>query len=180
MSFRSQPDSPKSPGPSRRTVLAAAAAAVPVSALATTSATAAPVATKPSRTTPAAVGRLFDKIETGMAKYAIPGVGLGVWYRGREYTRGFGVTSVDNPSPVTADTVFRIGSTSKTFTATVIMQLVERGLVHLDRPVRAYLPDFATADPTVGPRVTVRQLLNHTAGWPPKPQNPYIFYKKSS
>ncbi len=165
MSFRSQPDSPKSPGPSRRTVLAAAAAVVPVSALATTSATAAPVATKPSRTTPAAVGRLFDKIETGMAKYAIPGVGLGVWYRGREYTRGFGVTSVDNPSPVTADTVFRIGSTSKTFTATVIMQLVERGLVHLDRPVRAYLPDFATADPTVGPRVTVRQLLNHTAGW---------------
>ncbi|WP_405060818.1 beta-lactamase family protein [Kribbella sp. NBC_01505] len=167
MSLHQQPDSPKSAGLSRRTVLAAAAVAVPVSALSATGATAAPapIATKPAGTTPAAVGRLFDKVESGMAKYAIPGVGLGVWYRGREYVRGFGVTNVDNPTPVTADTVFRIGSTTKTFTATVIMQLVERGLVHLDRPVRTYLPDFATADPTVGPRVTVRQLLNHSAGW---------------
>ncbi|WP_202869198.1 serine hydrolase domain-containing protein [Kribbella antibiotica] len=168
MSDHQQPDSPNRPGISRRTMLAAAAVAVPASALAASPAIAAPtapVATKPSRTTPAPVGRLFDKVEAGMAKYAIPGVGLGVWYRGREYARGFGVTSVDNPSPVTADTVFRIGSTSKTFTATVIMQLVERGLVNLDRPVRTYLPDFATADPTVGPRVTVRQLLNHSAGW---------------
>ncbi|MFI5735604.1 serine hydrolase domain-containing protein [Kribbella sp. NPDC051587] len=155
----------QSSGISRRTVLATAAAAVPISALATTTATATPTATKPTRTTPAAVGRLFDKIEAGMAKYAIPGVGLGVWYRGHEYVRGFGVTNVDSPSPVTGDTVFRIGSTTKTFTATVIMQLVERGLVHLDAPVRRYLPNFATADPTVGPRVTVRQLLNHSAGW---------------
>ncbi|MFC9691916.1 serine hydrolase domain-containing protein [Kribbella sp. NPDC056951] len=165
MSLHQQPASSKRSGLSRRTVLAAAAAAVPVTALTTTNATAAPVATKPSRTTPLAVGRLFDKVEAGMAKYAIPGVGLGVWYRGREYVRGFGVTNVDKPAPVTADTVFRIGSTSKTFTATVMMQLVDRGLVDLDRPVRAYLPDFATADPTVGPRVTVRQLLNHSAGW---------------
>ena len=100
-----------------------------------------------------------------MAKYAIPGVGLGLWYRGQEYVRGFGVTSVDTQEPVTADTVFRIGSTTKTFTGTAIMRLVERGRINLDRPVRAYLPDFRTADPSVAARVTVRQLLNHSAGW---------------
>ncbi len=141
---------------SRRTVLRAAAAAVPLTA----------VPALPARATePASIGRLVEKIEAGMAKYAIPGVGLGLWYGGREYVRGFGVTNVDIPSPVTADTVFRIGSTTKTFTATAIMRLVERGRISLDRPVRAYLPDFQTADPSVAARVTVRQLLNHSAGW---------------
>jgi CubicO group peptidase (beta-lactamase class C family) len=114
---------------------------------------------------PLPLTRLAEKIEAAMERYAIPGVGLGVWYGGKEYVRGFGVTNVDDPSPVTGDTVFRIGSTSKTFTGTALMRLVERGLLRLDRPVRHYLPDFRTADPSVGPRVTVRQLLNHTAGW---------------
>ena len=159
----------------RRTVLRAAAVAVPVAALPTLPAAARqpPTATTPTPTIPgtttgrepASIGRLADKVEAAMAKYAIPGVGLGVWYRGREYVRGFGVTSVDQPSPVTADTVFRIGSTTKTFTATAIMRLVERGRISLDRPVRAYLPDFQTQDPSVAVRITVRQLLNHSAGW---------------
>ncbi|MFF0270930.1 serine hydrolase domain-containing protein [Kribbella sp. NPDC004536] len=140
----------------RRTVLKSAAVLPTLSAL-PTSATAI--------REPAAIGRLAEKIEAGMADYAIPGAGLGVWYRGREYVRGFGVTSVDTNEPVSADTVFRIGSTSKTFTATAIMRLVEQGRISLERPVRAYLPDFATADPSVAARVTVRQLLNHSAGW---------------
>ncbi|MEU8221023.1 serine hydrolase domain-containing protein [Kribbella sp. NPDC048915] len=143
----------------RRTVLKSAATAVPVAALSTLPASASRVRE------PAVVGRLFEKVEAGLAKYAIPGVGLGVWYRGREYVRGFGVTNVDTGDAVTADTAFRVGSTSKTFTATAIMRLVERGRISLDRPVRAYLPDFATQDPAVAQRVTVRQLLNHTAGW---------------
>ncbi|HEY3560191.1 MAG TPA: serine hydrolase [Kribbella sp.] len=143
----------------RRPVLKSAAAAVPVAGLTTLPSSATPVRE------PVAIGRLAEKIQAGMAKYAIPGAGLGVWYRGREYVRGFGVTSVDTGEPVTADTVFRIGSTSKTFTATAIMRLVERGRISLDRPVRAYLPDFATADASVAARVTVRQLLNHSAGW---------------
>ncbi|GAA3146982.1 CubicO group peptidase (beta-lactamase class C family) [Kribbella aluminosa] len=143
----------------RRTVLKSAAAAVPVAALTTL-----PASATTSRE-PVAIGRLAAKIQAGMAKYAIPGAGLGVWYRGREYVRGFGVTSVDTGEPVSADTVFRIGSTTKTFTATAIMRLAERGRIGLDRPVRAYLPDFATADPAVSARVTVRQLLNHSAGW---------------
>jgi CubicO group peptidase (beta-lactamase class C family) len=67
--------------------------------------------------------------------------------------------------PVDGDTLFRIGSITKTFTGTTVMRLVEQGTLDLDTPVRTYLPDFQTADPAVAPRVTLRQLLNHSAGW---------------
>jgi CubicO group peptidase (beta-lactamase class C family) len=67
-------------------------------------------------------GRLFAemdaKIEAGMAAYGIPGVAVGVLYGGREYVKGYGVTNVDHPQAVDADTVFRVGSTTKVFTGT--------------------------------------------------------------
>lgn len=100
-----------------------------------------------------------------MAAYSIPGVAVAVWSGGREYVKGYGVTNVDYPLPVDGDTVFRIGSTTKTFTGTVMMRLVDQGEVDLDSPVRRYLPDFAVADRSASATVTVRQLLNHTAGW---------------
>jgi CubicO group peptidase (beta-lactamase class C family) len=109
--------------------------------------------------------QLDEKILAGMAKYQIPGVAVGVFHRGVEYVKGYGVTNLDYPVPVDGDTVFRIGSTTKTFTGTVLMRLVDQGRVALDAPVRTYLPDFRTSDPSVAPRVTVRHLLNHTAGW---------------
>jgi len=108
---------------------------------------------------------LDEKIRAGMDRYAIPGVALGMLYRGREYVRGYGVTNVDYPVPVDGDTVFRIASNTKTFTGTAVMQLVEQGRLDLDVPVRRYLPDFRTSDPAASARVTVRQLLNHSAGW---------------
>lgn len=112
---------------------------------------------------------LFDdldaKITAGMKAYGIPGAAVGLWAGGREYIKGYGVTNVDHPVPVDGDTVFRIGSTTKTFTGTAIMRLVDTGKVSLDAPVRRYLPDFAVADPEVSAAVTVRQLLNHTSGW---------------
>src|SRR5581483_4674458 len=108
---------------------------------------------------------LDEKIEAAMARYHIPGVAVGVLHNGQEYVRGYGVTNVDYPVPVDGDTVFRIGSTTKTFTGTTVMRLVEAGKLALDAPVRRYLPGFRTADPSVAARVTVRELLNHTAGW---------------
>ena len=94
-----------------------------------------------------------------------PGVAVAVLAGGQEYVKGYGVTNVEHPLPVDGDTVFRIGSTTKTFTGTTVMRLVERGKVDLDAPVRRYLPDFAVADAGVSAAVTVRQLLNHTSGW---------------
>jgi CubicO group peptidase (beta-lactamase class C family) len=115
--------------------------------------------------TPPAVRELEDKIRDGMARYGIPGVAVGLLYRGREYVRGYGVTDVDHPAPVDGDTVFRVGSTTKTFTGTAVMRLVERGRLDLGRTVRSYLPGFRTGDPVASARVTVRQVLNHSAGW---------------
>jgi CubicO group peptidase (beta-lactamase class C family) len=112
-----------------------------------------------------ALRELDAKIRAGMARYAIPGVAVGVLHRGRQFVRGYGVTNVDYPVPVDADTVFRIASTTKTFTGTTVMRLVESGQLDLDATVGRYLPGFRTADPTVASRVTVRQALNHTAGW---------------
>ncbi len=142
------------PRVSRRTVLRATSASAAVLAAPTFDST----STRLFR-------QLDEKIEAGLVRYAIPGAAVGVWYRGMEYVKGYGVTNVDYPVPVDGDTVFRIGSTTKTFTGTTVMRLVEAGRLALDAPVRTYLPDFATSDPSVAERVTVRQLLNHTAGW---------------
>lgn len=114
---------------------------------------------------PGVVRELEEKIQAGMAAYGIPGVSYGLLYRGREYTGAFGVTSVAEPMPVDTDTLFRVASTTKTFTGTAVMRLIERGRLDLDRTVRGYLPDFRTSDEAASRRVTLRQMLNHSAGW---------------
>jgi CubicO group peptidase (beta-lactamase class C family) len=108
---------------------------------------------------------LDEKIEAAMARYNIPGVAVGLVHNGHEYVRGYGVTNVKHPSPVDGDTLFRIGSTTKTFTGTAVMRLVDQGKLDLNAPVRTYLPELKLADESVAARVTVRQLLNHSAGW---------------
>ncbi|GIE75112.1 penicillin-binding protein [Actinoplanes philippinensis] len=114
---------------------------------------------------PRLVRELEEKIRAGMAAYGIPGVSYGLHHRGLEYVGGFGVTDVSAPQPVDGDTLFRIASTTKTFTGTAIMRLVERGRLDLDRTVRGYLPGFRTADAAASRRVTLRQTLNHSPGW---------------
>ena len=71
----------------------------------------------------------FEKIaglvQAQMAAHNVPGVAIGILDEGRVTTRAFGVTNIDHPLPVTDDTLFQIGSISKTFTGTAIMRLVE-------------------------------------------------------
>jgi D-alanyl-D-alanine carboxypeptidase len=74
-----------------------------------------------------------------------------------------GVGNVRSGAPVPQDGVFRIGSVSKVFTATVVLQLAAEHRIGLDQPVQRYLPRLLPA--TYAP-VTVRQLLNHTSGLP--------------
>lgn len=112
-----------------------------------------------------AIAELEELIRAAMVTYRIPGVAVGVLHEGREYVKGFGVTNVDRPVSVDGNTVFRVASTTKTFTGTAVMRLVDRGLLDLDARVHRYLPQLRTADPRVARRVTVRQLLNHTPGW---------------
>jgi CubicO group peptidase (beta-lactamase class C family) len=106
-----------------------------------------------------------DEIPREMERLKIPGVAFGIWDQGQERTAGFGVTSVENPLPVDAGTLFQIGSISKTFLATTAMRLVEMGKLSLDEPVRAYLPGLRMAGEGVAERVTLRHLLTHTGGW---------------
>jgi CubicO group peptidase (beta-lactamase class C family) len=106
---------------------------------------------------------LDQKILSGMQAFAIPGVAVGIIHQGKEYVRGYGVTDVGNPQPVDANTVFRIASTSKTFTGTTAMRLADAGQLELDAEVRRYITRFQPSKGAGG--VTVRQLLNHSAGW---------------
>lgn len=108
---------------------------------------------------------LAAKVAELAERHNVPGVAAGVYHRGTETYACHGVTSVENPLSIDEHTRFQIGSTGKTFTSTALMCLAERGNVDLDAPVREYLPDFRVADEDVSARVTVLNLLNHTAGW---------------
>jgi CubicO group peptidase (beta-lactamase class C family) len=108
---------------------------------------------------------LGEFIRQEMDRLQVPGVSVGVHYEGQDYTAGFGVTNVNHPLPVTEDTLFQIGSTSKTVCATTAMRLVERGKLDLDTPIRTYLPDLKLADEPTAAMVTLRHLFNHTGGW---------------
>jgi CubicO group peptidase (beta-lactamase class C family) len=67
-----------------------------------------------------------------MGQHSIPGLAIGMIIDGEEHTATFGVTSVENPQEVTDDTLFQIGSTTKTITATALMRLAEQGDLGLD------------------------------------------------
>src|SRR5258705_7589835 len=84
---------------------------------------------------------------------------------GQVKTRGFGVTNIEDPLPVTADTVFPIASISKTVATTAIMNLVNQGRVEVKAPVQRYLPDFRVVDEKVSRDVQIWHLLTHTPGW---------------
>jgi CubicO group peptidase (beta-lactamase class C family) len=108
---------------------------------------------------------LRELVPAAMKRHRVPGVAVGIFADGREFTAGFGVTNIRHPLEVNEHTLFQIGSTTKTFTATLAMRLVEAGSLDLDAPVRRYLPGFRMKDPEVTERVTMRHLLTHTGGW---------------
>ncbi|HEU4422274.1 MAG TPA: serine hydrolase domain-containing protein [Pilimelia sp.] len=99
-----------------------------------------------------------------------PAVGLavGLVRNGRlEFFHGHGFADIASGTPVTEDTVFRIGSVTKTFTAIAVMQLCEQGLIDLDTPANEYLRAYRLIPTKAAHRpATVRHLLTHTAGLP--------------
>ncbi len=100
-----------------------------------------------------------------MAHYHVPGVAVGVYNDGVQQVGGLGVTNVDHPLAVNEETLYQIGSISKTFTGTTAMRLVEQGKLDLDAPIRTYLPDLKLADADATERATMKHLLTHTGGW---------------
>jgi CubicO group peptidase (beta-lactamase class C family) len=100
-----------------------------------------------------------------MAANKVPGASLGILSGGKEEYAHFGVANVDTKLAVTDETLFQIGSLTKTYTATAMMRLMQQGKVDLNATVRTYLPDFKLMDEDAAARVTIMNLLTHTGGW---------------
>src|SRR5919202_2376818 len=114
---------------------------------------------------PALFGDLTEQVRAAMDELRVPGVAVGMLSAGEERVAGLGVTNLEHPLPVDEQTLFQVGSITKTFVGTAAMRLVERGQVDLDAPLRTYLPDLRLADEDVAARVTLRHLFTHTGGW---------------
>ncbi|GAA0899033.1 MULTISPECIES: serine hydrolase domain-containing protein [Streptomyces violaceusniger group] len=108
--------------------------------------------------------KLAEFVTAQAMESGVPGVAVGVLLDGQEIYASHGVTNLGNPLPVDEKTLFPLASVSKTFTATALMRLVAEGKVDLDAPVRTYVPELILADEEAAARITVLNLLNHTAG----------------
>jgi CubicO group peptidase (beta-lactamase class C family) len=109
---------------------------------------------------------LFDPIFAGqMEKLHIPGAAISVVKDGRiVFTKGYGVADIEKKNPVIPDkTLFRIGSITKVFTATAVMQLAERGKIKLVDDVNKYIKGVQVPDTYAQP-ITFAHLLTHTSG----------------
>lgn len=114
----------------------------------------------------------FDKLMTGfLTDHKVPGAALAVARNGKlVYSRGFGYADADQKVKVEPDALFRIASVSKPLTAVGVLQLVEKGKIKLDDPIRKHVslkPHLVSGD-KADPRlddVTVRHCLQHTGGW---------------
>lgn len=111
-----------------------------------------------------------QRLEELAAKHAVPGASLAVFRLGADgaddelVEAATGVLNKSTGVEVTTDSVFQIGSITKVWTATLVMQLVDEGKLDLDAPVVDVLPDLRLADAEVARQVTMRHLLNHTSG----------------
>src|SRR3984957_9343956 len=102
-----------------------------------------------------------------LASWEVPGCAVAAVKDGRVVlTAGWGRRDVHADLPVTAQTLFAIGSVTKSFTAATIGALVDDGLLEWERPLRDYLPDVRLEDPAVTERLTVVDLLSHRSGLP--------------
>ncbi|MGZ6266141.1 MAG: serine hydrolase domain-containing protein, partial [Candidatus Limnocylindrales bacterium] len=116
-----------------------------------------PAAASLTAATAAALQKELDAIR---ASGSYPGVSAAIVFPdGSLWTGQSGKAILSPQTPVTADTLFSIGSISKTFVAATLGRLAQRGTIGLDDPLSKYLPDFPNAA-----GISLRQMLNHTSG----------------
>jgi len=112
-------------------------------------------------------GRFDATIQRGLAENHMPGLAIGIVLDGKlVYVKGFGQSLLGPNGPrTTSDTVYHMASITKTFVATAIMQLVEKGPISLDDPIIKWLPYFRLNDERYS-RLTIKQFVTHTSGMP--------------
>lgn len=110
---------------------------------------------------------LKDFIEGELKKFHVPGAGVAVVKDGEVIlAEGYGLRDVEKKLPVTADTFFAIGSSTKAFAAMSVALMVDDGKLEWDKPVNNYLPEFKLWDKFASERMTPRDLLCHRSGLP--------------
>ena len=109
--------------------------------------------------------RLNAELPRLIAAHEVPGASVAVLVDGQTMEAAAGVVNLRTGVETAPDALFMIQSITKVWTATLVMQLVDEGLVELDLPVRAYLPGFRTDDERASADVSVRHLLTHTGGF---------------
>jgi CubicO group peptidase (beta-lactamase class C family) len=129
------------------------------------------VATERSRETATTTMTMLDPREDlgeilrdAATRHNVTGASLAVLHDGEILECATGIASVRTGQPVTPRTLFQIGSTSKAYTATLVMQLVADGRIDLDDPVLRHLPELHLGVQDTPPSLTVRHLLTHTSG----------------
>ncbi|MGZ8553047.1 MAG: serine hydrolase domain-containing protein [Chitinophagaceae bacterium] len=114
--------------------------------------------------------KVFTEIDTFLQSLidtaGIPGIAIAIT-KDQEiiYSKAFGVTNIQTKVKLETSHIFHIASVSKTFTATAVMQLVEKGRINMDEPLITYLPYFKLNDDRYK-AIKIKQLLNHTSGMP--------------
>lgn len=103
--------------------------------------------------------RLDAAINQAMTRTGVPGAIVGIWGPDGDYVRAFGVADKSTRAPMKTDFYSRIGSVTKTFTVTAVLQLADEGKLGLDDPIAEYVPGVPLGD-----RITLRQLARMQSG----------------
>ena len=108
---------------------------------------------------------IAEQLPALLEKHDVPGAAVGVLAAGEVIDDAAGLLHKGTGVEATPDSLFQIGSITKLWTSTLVMQLVDEGKVELDAPIRTYLPEFTIGNETAAAAITVRMLLSHTAGF---------------
>jgi CubicO group peptidase (beta-lactamase class C family) len=125
---------------------------------------------------PAALARVQQVLDETRQKYGTSGGALAILDGDEIHEFVTGVRDIRSREPITKETIFYIGSTTKTWNATLVMQLVDEGRIDLDVPVKRYLPELRLADQQALDTLTMRHLLSMSSGID---NGPYLYLQRS-
>jgi CubicO group peptidase (beta-lactamase class C family) len=115
----------------------------------------------------AALGSLGRQLDAERQRRGVSGMSVSVVYdQSLLWSKGFGVADVETGEPATSTTLYRVGSITKLFTDTMMMQLRDEGKLNLDDPLQTYIPELQITNPYGGSQPTLRELASHTSGLP--------------
>lgn len=106
-----------------------------------------------------------ERLPALLAEHHVPAASVGLLYQGEVFTFASGVLNKNTRVEADTDSVFQIGSITKVWTTSLIMQLVDEGKLDIDARVRDVVPEFVIADDASADIITVRMLLSHVAGF---------------